>query len=108
MLINPFFEAFKLYDFFDAVVAPQTPDERKPSAYLLQKAAGLLAVAPTAMVLIGDSNNDVLSARRAGVAVIRVATGYERHLAGKLDADLQCAGFLQAAQAIEPADWRYK
>jgi phosphoglycolate phosphatase len=91
---------FELAHFFEAVLAPQTLAERKPAPFLLNKAAGLMGLQPAQLVLIGDSNNDVLAARAVGASVIRLATGYERHKLDKIAADLNCQTFLQAAQAI--------
>ena len=94
-------EQLGIRHFFDHLIAPATMSERKPSPYLLRKACQLLNVSPENLVLIGDSNNDVMAARAAGVSVIRLDTGYERHALFKQRADLNYAGFLQAAQAVE-------
>ncbi len=92
---------FELTPYFEALIAPETPLQRKPAPYMLEKAAALLGVPTACMVLVGDSNNDVLAARAAGSPVIRLATGYERFLSVKQQADRDCHDFLAAAQTIE-------
>ena len=53
--------------------------------------------------MIGDSENDVLSARAAGCRVIVVETGYnEGRPVSELDADAIVPGLLDAARLIEP------
>jgi phosphoglycolate phosphatase len=97
---NFLLKRFELAHYFEAVIAPQVLAERKPAPFLLNKAAALIGLQPNELVLIGDSNNDVLAARAVGANVIRLATGYERHKLSKIPADLDSPTFLHAAQAI--------
>ena len=63
----------------------------------------LLGVAPADATVIGDSENDVLSARAAGCSVIVVETGYnEGKSLSELDADAIVPTLLHAARLIEP------
>ena len=62
-------------------------------------------VAPADAIVIGDSENDVLSARAAGCRVIVVQTGYNegRSVSG-LQADAIVPSLLDAARIIEAAE----
>ena len=54
-------------------------------------------------IVIGDSENDVLSARAAGCRVLIVQTGYnEGRPVFELDADAIVPTLLHAARLIEP------
>ncbi len=72
----PLLETVGLASSFDAVVAGDDVQEKKPHPELLLAACDRLQVAPAATVMIGDSINDVLAARAAGMRVVLVETGY--------------------------------
>ncbi|MFN9212014.1 MAG: phosphoglycolate phosphatase [Betaproteobacteria bacterium] len=61
---------------FDAVVAGDEVAEKKPHPALLLEACARLGVSPTDTLMIGDSINDALAARAAGMPVVLVRTGY--------------------------------
>ncbi|MCE2978767.1 MAG: phosphoglycolate phosphatase [Betaproteobacteria bacterium] len=65
-----------LRPYFPVLVAGDTLPVKKPDPAPLLHAAGLIGVEPGAMVMIGDSANDALAARRAGCPVICVSYGY--------------------------------
>jgi phosphoglycolate phosphatase len=88
---------------FDAVVTGDDTVEKKPHPAPMQRACALLDVAPSDAVMIGDSENDVVSARAAGCRVIVVATGYnEGRPVDELDADAIVPALIDAARLIEP------
>jgi phosphoglycolate phosphatase len=88
---------------FAAIVSGDDTRRKKPDAEPMLHACKLLGTAPANTLVIGDSENDVLSARAAGCRVIVVETGYNE---GKslldLDADAIVATLLHAARLIEP------
>jgi phosphoglycolate phosphatase len=88
---------------FDAVVSGDDTVEKKPHPAPMLRACELLRVRPDEAAMIGDSENDVLSARAAGCRVIVVESGYnEGRPVGDLDADAIVPGLLDAARLIEP------
>ena len=81
-------DRFGLADRFDAVVSGDDTIEKKPHAAPLLAACERLGVTPSDAVMIGDSENDLLSARAAGCRVILVDGGYnEGRPVGALPAD---------------------
>ncbi len=88
---------------FAAIVSGDDTRRKKPDAEPMLHACKLLGTAPADAIVIGDSENDVLSARAAGCRVIVVETGYNE---GKslldLDADAIVPTLLHAARLIEP------
>lgn len=73
--------------FFDAVVGGDSLPVRKPEPGPLLHILDRLGVAPDAVLMVGDSANDVATARAAGVPVVVVAYGYGRDPADELGAD---------------------
>lgn len=63
-------------DYFDVVLGGDALPERKPHPAPLLHAAGRLGVAPGECLMIGDSANDALAARAAGMPVVLVGYGY--------------------------------
>lgn len=61
---------------FDAVVAGDDVPHKKPHPALLLEGCARLAVAPAEAIMVGDSINDAQAARRAGMRVVLVETGY--------------------------------
>ena len=90
-------------DDFDVIVSGDDTVEKKPHPAPMLHACALLKVEPAEAAMVGDSENDVLSARAAGCRVIVVETGYnEGRPVGELDADAIVPGLLDAARLIEP------
>jgi hypothetical protein len=69
-------EPLDLRRYFPVLVAGDTLPVKKPDPAPLLHAAKLIGVEPGAMVMIGDSANDAVAARRAGCPVICVSYGY--------------------------------
>lgn len=78
--IRPLTEAFLasrgLADAFDAVLTGSDVERLKPEPDMLRAALKQLGVAPEEAVMVGDSANDALAGRRAGVRVCLVESGY--------------------------------
>jgi phosphoglycolate phosphatase len=90
-------------DDFDVIVSGDDTVEKKPHPAPMLHACALLKVEPAEAAMVGDSENDVRSARAAGCRVIVVETGYnEGRPVAELDADAIVPGLLDAARLIEP------
>ena len=72
----PLLERTGLLHFFEHVVCGDTCARRKPDPMPMLHACELLDVAPADTLAIGDSCNDALAARAAGIAVLAVPYGY--------------------------------
>lgn len=71
-----YLERHDLEDAFDAVVTASDCARAKPAPDMLLKAAEMLGVEPQACIMVGDSQNDALAGRAAGMRVWLVRTGY--------------------------------
>src|SRR5688572_6431698 len=69
-------DAAGLLGFFHGVHGADAPDQRKPAPALLLAAASRLQVEPAALLMVGDSVNDLLCARAAGCPAAWVTWGY--------------------------------
>ena len=80
-----------LTDLFQVIVGGDSLPVRKPDGRHLTEAVGRIAAsegrAPAAAVMLGDSRNDLLAARDAGLPVILVSHGYGTEPAASLGAD---------------------
>lgn len=96
-------ERTRLLPHFAAIVAGGDTQQKKPDAQPTLHACQALYVAPADAVVVGDSENDVASARAAGCRVIVVETGYnEGRAVSELGADAIVPSLLHAARMIEP------
>ena len=75
-LVGPLFEALGIADRFDCVVGGGDTVDKKPLPAPLLLACERLGVEPGACVMIGDSRNDAMAARAAGVVSLTVPYGY--------------------------------
>lgn len=98
-------EQTNLLQLLDAVVAGGDTVQQKPQAEPTLHACRRLRVSPSDAIVIGDSDNDVTSARAAGCRVIVVLTGYnEGRPASELNADAIVPSVLDASRMIELND----
>ncbi len=65
-----------LLQHFDAVLGADRHEQRKPAPALLHEAARAMGVPTGRLLMIGDSRNDMLSAREAGCPALYVGWGY--------------------------------
>jgi phosphoglycolate phosphatase len=72
----PLLDHFDLHALLPVAVSGDTLPQRKPDPAPLLLACRQLDVAPGRTVMIGDSRNDVLAARAAGMPVVCVSYGY--------------------------------
>jgi phosphoglycolate phosphatase len=92
----------------DAVVCGDEVQHRKPHPQMVLLACSRLGVAPEQAVMVGDSVNDVLAARAAGVRVVLVESGYNEgesvsSLASEPGVDAIVPGLIDAARWLDPA-----
>ena len=73
---EPLIEHFQLRQWLPVVVSGDTLPQRKPHPAPLLLACKQLQVRPERTLMIGDSRNDVLAARAAGMPVVCVDYGY--------------------------------
>lgn len=99
---GPLLERTRLAEFFELVVAGDALPLRKPDPAPMRHAAERLGVRCEEVVAIGDSVNDVLAARAAGMRVLAVPYGYnEGRPVDALDVDGIVSTLLDAAHRIE-------
>jgi phosphoglycolate phosphatase len=93
----PLLEMMGIRDFFHAVVCGDSLQQRKPDPGPLLHACKLLGVSPGETLMIGDSENDSIAGRRAGMRVLLVTYGYsEQAPVDTLDRD----GLLSSATEV--------
>lgn len=98
---EPLLERTGLRRFFGVVVSGDTVERKKPHAEPMLYAAGKLGTEPAETLVVGDSLNDVQSARAAGCPVVVVPYGYREGLALEdLGADAVVASVEEAARSI--------
>jgi phosphoglycolate phosphatase len=98
----PLLEQKGLAPYFELVVSGDTLARKKPDPAQLTHICAAFALAPQAVLLIGDSFNDALAARAAGCPVICVSYGYnEGEDVHELDCDAIVGSLLEAATIIE-------
>ncbi|HLT98143.1 MAG TPA: phosphoglycolate phosphatase [Burkholderiaceae bacterium] len=76
----PLLEKTGLAPYFDAVVGGDTCERKKPDPLPLLHTCELLDVQPDEALAVGDSINDALAARAAGIPVLAVPYGYNEGL----------------------------
>lgn len=93
----PLLERVGLADFFEVVVSGDTLPVKKPDPAMLHHACEALGVRRALMV--GDSANDALAARAAGMPVLLVTYGYSE---GVPVDTIECDGLLSnASEALD-------
>jgi phosphoglycolate phosphatase len=102
----PLLETAGLAVLLDAVVCGDEVPHKKPHPDIVLEACRRLGVAPTEAVMIGDSFNDVLAGRAAGLRVILVESGYNEgesvsSLADEPGVDAIVPGLIDAARWLE-------
>jgi phosphoglycolate phosphatase len=84
---------------FDAVVSGDTLPVKKPDPAVIRHACDLLGISAEAALVIGDSENDALAARRAGSPVLLVTYGYSE---GRPVDTIECDGLLSDIREALP------
>lgn len=100
---DPLLERCGLRAAFELVLGGDALPAKKPDPMPLLHAARHLGAAPAEVVAIGDSVNDALAARAAGMTVLVVPYGYnEGRDVGSLDVDGIVGSLSEAAALIDP------
>ncbi len=100
----PLLEQKGLAPYFELVVSGDTLPRKKPDPMQLSYICAEFALAPAAVLLIGDSVNDALAARAAGCPVLCVSYGYnEGGDVHDLDCDAIVRSLLEAADLLQSA-----
>ena len=86
VLTERLLEALDLARFFDVVLGGDSLPVRKPDPGHLLAVVERLQAAAERTVMIGDSRNDILSGRAAGMTTVAVAYGYSQVPAAELGA----------------------
>ena len=94
------FDALDLTRFFGAVLGGDSLEVRKPDPEHLWATIRALGAGRGETVMIGDSANDIATARNAGVPVIAVSYGYRDAPAATLGADAVIDSFADLPAAL--------
>lgn len=98
-LSDALLEAVNLLSFFDAVVGADLAPAAKPDGRHVAAAIAAVGGDPARAVMVGDSINDALGARNAGVPSVLVSFGYTEDPVETLGADAVIHSFLDVPQA---------
>lgn len=74
--VKPILEGMGIFEYFDCVVGASDKFAKKPSPESLEYICNRYDVDITDAVMIGDSKNDILSAKNANIEIIAVTYGY--------------------------------
>tara|TARA_Y100001934_G_C12157651_1_gene680411 strand:+ start:243 stop:914 length:672 start_codon:yes stop_codon:yes gene_type:complete len=89
-----------LMQFFDAVVGGDRLAVRKPDPRHLLETLSLMDAAGRRAIMVGDSYNDVVSAREAGMPVVVVSYGYTTTPPTELGGDVLVDRFAEIPAAV--------
>jgi phosphoglycolate phosphatase len=94
-------QQYGLSGYFDMVLGGDSLPKKKPDPLPMLTACAQLQIAPDAAVAIGDSENDALAGRAAGMATLTVPYGYNHGQAVQtIKSDGIVASLFEAAKAI--------
>jgi phosphoglycolate phosphatase len=94
-------QQYGLAQYFEVVLGGDSTPKKKPDPLPMLTACSQLGVAPQASVAIGDSENDALAGRAAGMATLTVPYGYNHgQPVQNIESDGIVATLLDAAKAI--------
>lgn len=74
--VEPILEGLNLKDLFEYVLGGDSLDKKKPDPLPLRHACKALDIPIEKSVMVGDSRNDILAAKAAGMQSIAVTYGY--------------------------------
>ncbi|MDR3100539.1 MAG: phosphoglycolate phosphatase [Paraburkholderia sp.] len=94
-------QQYGLARYFEIVLGGDSLPKKKPDPLPMLTACERLGVPPQAAVAIGDSENDALAGRAAGMATLTVPYGYNHgQPVQKIESDGIVASLLDAAKAV--------
>ena len=91
---------FQLLDHFEVVIGGDRLSVRKPNPKHLLSALELMNAIERSAIMVGDSQNDVASARNAEIPVIIMTYGYTKIPVEQLGADLLIDNFTLLPEAV--------
>lgn len=97
--VAPLMKKLDLWHFMDCVVGGDTLPKKKPDPDPLWHACEQLGVAREQALMVGDSSNDALCARRAGIPVVLMTYGYNE---GEAVDSVDCDGLLSNFKELPP------
>ncbi len=90
--------------YFEFIQGGDALPKGKPDPLPLLHAASRLGLAPRDCLMIGDSSNDALAARAAGMPVVLVGYGYSEDVpVDEIDCDAVVASIADVVAALDPA-----
>lgn len=96
--IEPILQSMGMDTLFELTLGGDSLPQKKPDPQPLLHACETLGVAPDRCVMVGDSKNDILAAKAAGMQSIGVSYGYNYDEAiSAYDPDLVCETFCALA-----------
>jgi phosphoglycolate phosphatase len=95
-------ERLNLMQWIDVLVGGDTCERRKPDPQPLLFACQSLGVSPSAVLMVGDSINDVTAARAAGIPVVCVPYGYNE---GRDPRTLACDAMIETLADLPGLFW---
>lgn len=99
---EPLLRATGLAEFFELTVSGDSLPRRKPDPLPMRYVAEQFQLPAAQILAIGDSGNDALAARAAGMPVVAVPYGYnEGRPIGELDVDAIVSGIDHASRLID-------
>ena len=94
-------QQYGLAHYFEVVIGGDSLPKKKPDPLPMLTACERLGVKPEATVAIGDSENDAIAGRAAGMATLTVPYGYNHgQPVHKIESDGIVATLLDAAKAL--------
>ena len=72
----PVLRHFQIERYFDLVISGDSLQKKKPDAFPLKYVCNRLGVESSECIMVGDSRNDMLAARNAGIHSVCVSYGY--------------------------------
>ena len=94
-------QQYGLAQYFSVVIGGDSLEKKKPDPLPMLTACERLGVEPAAAVAIGDSENDAIAGRAAGMATLTVPYGYNHgQPVQKIESDGIVATLLDAAKAV--------
>ncbi len=99
----PLLEAFQLSEFFTLVLGGDSLERMKPDPLPLEHLLSEWQLDKSQLLMVGDSKNDILAAKAAGVASIGLTYGYNYgEDIGLADPDAVCELFADILKWIAP------
>jgi len=76
--VKPILEKLDLIKYFDGYFGGDYFEEKKPSPLPLFKVCKMYNIEPNKAIMIGDSKNDILAAKKANIKTVAVDYGYNQ------------------------------